>query len=297
MPPAVRAWAEDLLGDEIVEAVSQAGGFSPGTADIVSTAGGTRAFIKAAGLELNEHTPGIHRDEARISAALPASRVLPRMIGTFDDGDWVALAFDVIDGSPPALPWSRPDIRAVLEACVALRAITPPEGLPGITEIVEGLRSSWQRLLDSADPLPIELDPTSVEAINRLSHGAHSLKGDRLLHIDLRADNVLIRPDGSAVIVDWPWAARGAPWIDPVCLLFNVLLFDPEYPVEDELRHPAFEGSTPGAIDGLLATLCGFFFAQSALPAQKGVETVRGFQRDQAVAILGWLRTRGALGQ
>lgn len=295
MPQAILEWAEDLLGDEIIEAVSQPGGFSPGTADIVRTVGDKRAFIKAAGIELNELTPDIHRNEARISAALPPSTALPQMIASYDDGDWVALAFDVIDGEPPALPWTRADIHAALDACLVLRAIEAPPGLRPFGEAVGGYRLSWRRLLDSPEPLPVDLEPDAIATLTALAGRDPGVEGDSLLHVDLRADNVLLRSDGSAVIVDWPWAATGAPWIDPLCLLFNVLLFDSGYPVEEELRHPAFDGAMPEAIDSLLAILCGFFLGQSVLPAQKGVESVRAFQRDQALAILGWLRSRGAV--
>jgi hypothetical protein len=40
--------------------------------------------------------------------------------------------------------------------------------------------------------------------------------GDTLLHFDIRADNVLIGPDGRVWFFDWPHAYVGAAWFDTV---------------------------------------------------------------------------------
>ena len=47
LPARVRDVVEEILGAPVVEAVSQPGGFSPGSADRVRTADGRRAFVKA----------------------------------------------------------------------------------------------------------------------------------------------------------------------------------------------------------------------------------------------------------
>jgi len=39
------------------------------------------------------------------------------------------------------------------------------------------------------------------------------LDGDRLVHLDVRSDNLCFR-DGRCVLVDWPHAARGNPLLD-----------------------------------------------------------------------------------
>ena len=54
LPEPVRAAVEDIIGGTVVEARSQSGGFSPGTADRVRTADGRRAFVKAVSADLNE---------------------------------------------------------------------------------------------------------------------------------------------------------------------------------------------------------------------------------------------------
>ena len=42
-----------------------------------------------------------------------------------------------------------------------------------------------------------------------------------MLHFDLRHDNCIIEPSGTAKFVDWGRACLGAPWVDLVCLLLE----------------------------------------------------------------------------
>jgi hypothetical protein len=49
---------------------------------------GRRVFIKAVSEEANLDSPGIHRQEARIVAALPLSVPVPRLLSTYDEAGW-----------------------------------------------------------------------------------------------------------------------------------------------------------------------------------------------------------------
>src|SRR3981189_1751134 len=91
LPPGVRQAVEAIVGGAVVEAVSQAGGFSPGTADRGRTADGGRAFVKAVSTAQNERSPELHRREARVTGALPTYVPAPRLLGCYENGDWVAL--------------------------------------------------------------------------------------------------------------------------------------------------------------------------------------------------------------
>jgi len=46
--------------------------------------------------------------------------------------------------------------------------------------------------------------------------------GVTLAHCDVRADNLLVRPDGSVVVVDRPYGCIGPAWLDTVLLAMNV---------------------------------------------------------------------------
>src|SRR4051812_42505499 len=114
VPEHVRTEVEDILGGRVVEATSQAGGFSPGTADRVLIDDGRRAFVKAVSPLQNDRSPDLHRQEAAVSARLPADPHIPRLLGSYDDGDWIALVLEDIEGSHPVTPWEPAQLEATL---------------------------------------------------------------------------------------------------------------------------------------------------------------------------------------
>ena len=122
VPVPVRAAVEQILGSPVVSAQSQAGGFSPGTADRVRTQDGGRAFVKAAGRSLNEKTVRLHRREIAVSAALSECVPAPTLLGSYDDGEWVALVLEDVEGRHPRTPWDAVELNAVLAAVDALAA-------------------------------------------------------------------------------------------------------------------------------------------------------------------------------
>ena len=184
LPGSVRRAVEGILGGEVVEAVSQSGGFSPGTADRVRTAAGRRAFVKAVGATLNEHSPRLHRQEAGVTAALPAAAPTPRLLGVHDDGDWVALVLTDVDGRHP--DWANPaDVAAVRAALADLARVLTPCPIPdarATRDLLEPDFAGWHRLRD--DP-PEDLDPWLAGHLDELcrhaEHGLDALAGNTLL--------------------------------------------------------------------------------------------------------------------
>src|SRR5882672_4569754 len=71
LPAEVRAAVAAMVGGEVVEAVTQTGGFSPGVAARLRLSNGGRVFVKAVSAAQNPESPGLYRNEARIAAALP----------------------------------------------------------------------------------------------------------------------------------------------------------------------------------------------------------------------------------
>jgi len=57
----------------------------------------------------------------------------------------------------------------------------------------------------------------------RWSGWAEHAAGDTLLHADIRADNLLIT-SRDPVVIDWPWACRGAAFVDPVLFAPSVAM-------------------------------------------------------------------------
>ncbi|MBM2618686.1 aminoglycoside phosphotransferase family protein [Actinoplanes sp. LDG1-06] len=287
LPAEVRQRIERIIGGPVVKAVSQSGGFSPGTADRVATADGRRAFVKAVSPAINERSAELARQEVAITSALPGHIPAPRVLGSFDDGDWVVLVLEDIEGTQPRTPWEERDIDAAVTALTELaEALTPaPLTVPPVTdELVEGF-AGWQRLAD--DP-PADLDPWAAANLPALiaasERGLAALSdGDTLAHCDIRADNILVRPDGRLVIVDWPWGATAPVWFDRVLLALNITVYggDPERVIADLDRR---------TVTDLFAGFAGFFRDISRLPPPPGLPSVRAFQRWQADELLPWIR-------
>jgi hypothetical protein len=303
MPAEVRSAVEELLGDRVVEAVTQPGGFSPGVAARLRLAGGGRAFVKATGPHLNPESPGLHRAEARITAALPPSAPVPRLLGTLDPvgvEGWVVLAFEDVAGRHPDQPWREDELRRVLAAATDLAtALTPaPVEAPLVADAIDEQFRGWRRLAkqhrDGEDALEW-LDPWARDHVDRLAaledSWGEAAAGDTLLHNDMRADNMLITT-GGVVFVDWPWAAVGAPWFDIVGMIPSVLLNGSPalLPAIDE--HVAAFDPDPDAVTAVLAALTGYLLYQSHQPPPPGLPTVRAFQRANGDAALPVLRQR-----
>src|SRR5436190_3302990 len=152
MPAPIRSAIEDRLGSRVVSARSQAGGFSPGVAARLQLADGSRAFVKAVSGSPNPDSPHIHRREARIAAALPAHVPTPALRWSWDDREWVVLAFDDVDGRAPELPWRARELERVLAALHALAdGLTPsPIPLEPASEALGRLFGGWRRIANGA---------------------------------------------------------------------------------------------------------------------------------------------------
>jgi hypothetical protein len=141
----------------VVQAATQPGGFSPGLAARLRLADGRRVFVKAAGPDPNPHTPALHRAEAQITAALPPSTPSPRLLWSYDQHGWVALAFADIEGKLPTLPWRPDELQRVLDAVVELATtLTPaPVAAPSIATRLGEAFSGWQQLAVATELGPV----------------------------------------------------------------------------------------------------------------------------------------------
>ncbi|WP_329114654.1 aminoglycoside phosphotransferase family protein [Streptomyces sp. NBC_01465] len=298
LPAPVRRAVENLLGAPVDTAVTQPGGFSPGLAARLQLTDGRRAFVKAVSAETNPHSPSLHRAEGHNTAALPTDVPVPRLLGSYDDGTWVVLAFEDIAGHQPHIPWQPEELTRVLDAVGELAArLTPsPVDVPYAADILESTFSGWRKLAAAGDPGDTDgLDPWArrhLDALVRIAEGwSDGVRGDTLAHGDLRADNMLLTPD-RVVFVDWPHACRAAPWFDLLVMLPCVAAQGGPDPEELFLRHPLGRDADPEAVTAVLAALAGYFVRNSLQPPPPGLPTLRAFQGAQGAEALAWLRKR-----
>ena len=288
VPGGVRKAVEAGVGSSVVASATQPGGFSPGCASRLGLADGRSVFVKAVGSEPNPDSPGFHRIEAHVTASLPPETPAPKLLFAHDDGDWVALVFEDVDGHEPELPWRRDELGRVLAALTELsRALTPaPIEAPPLTERYGELFRGWRTL---AAEEPAGLDSWPAERLDALAEleadWEEASAGETLLHADVRADNVLLTPD-RVVFVDWPHVCLGAAWVDLLAFLPSVAMQAGPKPWELFDDHPVGRNAAREHVDAVLAALSGFFVQRSTLPPPPGLPTLREFQRAQGTEAL-----------
>lgn len=296
VPARVQEWAATVGGGRPSATLDLLGGFSPGAVTRLTVPRG-ELFVKAVGLSLNPDSPALHRREVTISAALPVSPRLPSLLESYDDGDWVALAFEVIDGHLPRHPWDADELSGVCQALGRLHQELTPSPDATIESAAQRCRhifGGWARLavLDAPpDGLP-EWCGRNLERLAELeSQWPAASAGDTLCHGDLRSDNILLGPEGPA-FVDWPHAAVGTPVLDLVEWAPSVALEGGPDPEDLLDRHEPSRLADPDVVTVLLAAVTGFFIPHSLQPAPPGLPTLRAFQADQGEVARAWLARR-----
>jgi len=295
LPADVRTAVADLAGAAVDSAQTQPHGFSPGVAARLRLADGRRAFVKAVSAAANPESPAMHRAEARLTGTFPAGVPVPRLLGVYDDDDWVALVYEDVDGRHPATPWRTEELEHVMTSLVRLHEALTPCPVPDWPRVVDDVQTveefaSWATA--DADTLDEWTRGHLSELIDLESEWRAVAAGDTLLHLDLRADNMLIRSDGEVIFVDWPWGARGAPLLDVVALAPSVRMQGG--PDLDWLlaRHPAAAAGGRRAADSLLAAVAGMFTIRALRPPPPGLPTLRAFQDAQGRVAREMLATR-----
>ncbi|MFB8243382.1 hypothetical protein ACFC58_43310 [Kitasatospora purpeofusca] len=154
---------------------------------------GGRVFLKA--------TPLSHRHAHTLDTEVlvaPALRALaPRLLhhGTADGWRW--LLFDHVPGRSADLSPGSTDLDAVAHVLGDLAELPAPNAAGTRAE------NRWAHL---GTDLDLSL-----------------LAGERLVHTDLNAGNILVRDDGSAVLLDWARPGRGAGWLSAGFLLAQLI--------------------------------------------------------------------------
>jgi hypothetical protein len=295
VPDDVQRWASGVCGGPPLEVRDLPGGFSPGAAARLVLPDRPDIFIKAVGASLNPDSPHLHRREAIVSAALPASPLWPTLINTYDDGDWVALAFDAVEGHLPHHPWRPAELEAALDGLGRLHELltpAPQAGIGSARTYLEGLFGGWAALGSTGEP-PQDLDGWSRRHLPRLaeleSGWPEASEGPTLLHGDIRSDNMLLNDDG-AVFVDWPHAAVGAAVLDVILWAPSVALEGGPPPEDLMARHGPSREADRDVVTALVAAFAGFLTQRSLAPPPPGLPTVRAFQAAQGSVARSWLQ-------
>lgn len=305
MPARVRGWVEDTLGSPVVAAVDQVGGMSPGCATRLACADGTRAFIKAVGPELNPDTPTLVRREALALSLIGTHPMWAGLLASYDDGDWVALLLEDVEGSHPDLD-DDATMAQLLRATDELTEVVTdrvadvpaPDPAAGGLNDLRASFERWAGAFEHAEQLPRELLPAWVAAdADVWRERVLALRDDpaeTLVHFDIRDDNLLQRPSGELVFVDWGQCGVGPDWLDP--LLARLARVESPWFDDSLSSSPALARAGDEAVTAWLVGFGTFLAWRTVTAVDVNLPTLAEFRRRESVRALAAAARRLDLG-
>lgn len=295
VPALLRTRLETALGSAVADAVTPAGGFGHQMAAALTLADGRRFFVKAAPTEDPLTAANLH--EGAVLASLPPAAPAPALVGIYHAAGWTAVVIDHLDGQHPDLSpasgdagqtWALLDKLTTSPAPAAYTAAVAdtPSGAAGL--------HGWDVLL--ANP-PGDLGPGVRHRLPKLAELEAAwpglAHGDRIVHGDLRADNMVRDHDRGVTFVDWAHATTGPACIDAVSLAPQLVLAG--HTLKDVTRlldeHPA-TATDPLASTAFLAALTGHWHRNARQPAPPGAPGLRAYQHRATTAGMALLALR-----
>jgi hypothetical protein len=297
VPAMVRDAVMGLVQSSVRKAVSIPGGFSPGLIGELSLDDGRAIFVKGCSTTLNPRTPTMHADEIRVLQSLPHLVPHAQIIGAVVVDDWTLLITEFLVGRSAAeIPVTTAAAAGLVQAFSEADAGLFPRLDERLAD--DFLWNGLQRL-QRGDVEPTcgwRLHPwvrSNMAQVLRLEALLPEvLRGEALVHGDLRADNVMVMAQSDLALraIDWPAAARGNSLFDAVLLagsLAHVRDLNPGQflaEMQGQLGEPEDD-----QIAVLLAGFVGHYSWASSLPEPPGI-VVRGFQQNLANVFVHWLQ-------
>jgi aminoglycoside phosphotransferase (APT) family kinase protein len=295
VPLPLRARLEDALGALVTDTVTPAGGFGHQLAAALRLADGRRVFVKAAPDDDPLTAANIH--EAAVLEALPTGAPAPELLGIYRAADWTAVVIAHLDGPHPDLSPASGDAEqtwALLDKLTSSPAPAPYAAAVSATpSTVAGLHG-WDELLSAP---PADLAPAARAHLPQLAELEAAwpalAHGTRIVHGDLRADNMVRDHHRGVTFVDWAHATTGPACIDAASLAPQLVLAG--HTPADIARllrdHPA-TATSPDTTTAFLAALTGHWHHNARKPAPPGAPGLRAYQQRAAAAGLALLSYR-----
>jgi hypothetical protein len=193
-PPDVLAWAEFVLGSDVVGVQPMVGGLDAHMFRL-ATSGGTDVVLRMTrdgDWDDVDHLAAIL--EMLVSSGVPAPRLLGHARG-IGAGAHPVLLQSLLPGEP-SLPLDPPDgwLDDLAATVVAIQEVTPPQWLP------DRLSEDWADLLVVDDDKLTDLDRRLLQSVRRHEVDQHA----RVLgHNDFWIGNTLRDGDRVGGVVDW----------------------------------------------------------------------------------------------
>ncbi len=221
-------------------------------------------------------TPALLRSELRLLAEFPSHRSLPRLLDTYDDGEWVAMLLEDLPGELPQVPWSAGDLARAGAVLSGLRPVLDDISADGLAPASESplFSTGWKLLADRLDWFDPWWAEHHVRLVSHAERAVGLITGETLLHWDVRADNLIFGADRD-VLIDWGQARRGAPWVDHAMLAMDCAMSGSEVSALEFFAHePALADRDPSDLVALMAAVAMTLQARSMDDPPPGLPTM-----------------------
>jgi len=208
---------EKIIGSKPVSWTSINKGYTEAERYVMLFENGSSAFVKVA---TEKDTIKWLRDEYRIYSIIKADYI-PKVLG-WDDGEFPILILEDLSVGHWPPPWTDERIQKVLGVLKDLENMKVEGDFIPLSSVKAEL-SGWKEI--SKNPsgflsLGLVDQKWLEDALPALMKAESEvvLKGDSLVHTDVRSDNVCFLGD-KTYLIDWNWTVRGNPKFDIVTWL------------------------------------------------------------------------------
>ena len=242
---------------------------------IMRFASGKTAFVKHA---TDERTASWLNRERNVYEAVRGD-FLPDLIG-WDGGDFPILILEDLSHARTAPPWTEDDIRRVFALLETLARTKLPQSFRALKDYPEPL-NGWHEIAKNPSAF-VKSGAASAgwleEALPALlnAEAGADLRGESLVHTDLRSDNIFFLRD-MAMLIDWNWACRGNPKFDLVSWLPSLHAEGGPPPWESKVDEP-----------NLIAMQAGYLAQRVSNPPADLESSIWRLQQAQLRSALPW---------
>ncbi|MHC0430797.1 protein kinase [Streptomyces sp. O3] len=217
-------------------------------------------FVKA----MRNHPGGRRNSIIREREVNPyVQPISPALRWSTENEEWIVLGFAVVDGRKADFTPGSPDLPAVIDTLIRIGALE----LPKVAE--DWPENRWDRF--AAD-----------------ESEASQFRGSSLLYTDINESNIIIGGH-DAWAVDWSWPTKGAGFIDPACLVVQLIAagHNPESAESWAAQCPAWGSASTEALDAFASATLRM---NRAVSARKPTEV---WLESMAEAAQAWASHRG----
>ncbi len=275
LPAELHYRLEKIIGQPLKQIRYVQRGYTAALRLVATLADSTSIFVKIATDSL---TADWLRNEYKIYETISGS-FLARCLAWDDDGSHPVLVLEDLSQAYWPPPWTERQIHRVIETLADISQAHVSD-LP-LLEDDPDLNRGWLNVAEQPEAflsLKLVTEKWLKAALPELLRidGPKALRGQALLHLDVRSDNICFIDD-RVVFVDWNWACLGNAKFDLGAWLPSL---------------EAEGGPPPETIlpDGgeIAALLSGYFASRAGLPPLPNAPYVRRIQLTQLKSALPW---------